>query len=179
GGGGGGGGGGEGGWGGGRGGGGGGGWGGKPADRARGDLQHERRARSPLSVKPELGMDRAFGQAESLRRRRGTRAHGRLRHLRQARRRDVDRLLEERSVEWIRLVEQGQCFELAPNEQAFERDLLTRDERLDQETIHAVSYLADIMRRENGGDALPCGDEFSFVVGADDTTAGGEHERLQ
>ena len=56
-----------------------------------------------------------------------------LRLLGVARRRDVDRLLEERAVERVRLVEEGQHAQRASVEQPFQRHLRPRDERLDHD----------------------------------------------
>ncbi len=94
----------------------------QPADRAGGDLQDPGAA----VVDPELGVDRALGQAD---RRRG----GRGRPLdqgqalrRQPRRGHVDRLGEVRPVQRVRLVEDRQDLEPAVPEQALDGDLQPR-----------------------------------------------------
>src|SRR5436309_4385455 len=79
----------------------------QPADRARGDLQDE----GPALVEAQLGVDRSLREAEGSAGVAGHRGDAGLRRLGQPRRRDVDRLLEERAVEWVGLVEERQDVE--------------------------------------------------------------------
>src|SRR3954447_13262651 len=100
----------------------------EPADRARGELEHPRRR-----AEAQLPVDRAFGEAE-----RPRRVPGQAMDLfddlwRLARRSDVDRLLEVRAVERVRLVEGGEHHEPAVLEQPFNRLLVVLDEALHEE----------------------------------------------
>ena len=75
--------------------------------RSRGDLQDE----GPALVEAQLGVDRSLREAEGSAGVAGHRGDAGLRRLGQPRRRDVDRLLEERAVEWVGLVEERQDVE--------------------------------------------------------------------
>ena len=99
------------------------------SDRSRGDLDDE----DPGLVDSHLGVDRALRQAEGPRR--GLRSSGtlRLNLRRQARRRDVDRLLEEGTVERVGLVEERKHAQLPSHEEAFESNLHPGDEILDED----------------------------------------------
>src|SRR5205814_10341829 len=83
------------------------------ADRACGDLQHPGAA----VVESEFSVDRAVGQAQRARRPRRRHVDLRLPLTRKTGGGDVDRLLEEGSVQRVGLVEDGQDLELATTAQ--------------------------------------------------------------
>ncbi len=93
----------------------------------------------------------------------------------QARGREVVRLLEERSIERVRLVEDREDLERTVGEQSLHRDLETRDEALDEQV---APLLAVCLAREQTFDARACAQQLRTVVGADHPTAGRHRYRL-
>ena len=90
--------------------------------------------------------DRAVGEAEGPGRPRGH-VHDRgLRGRRVPGRGHVDRLLEERAVERIRLVEHRERAERAALEQPLQRDLDAGDERLDQDLVGPLAQVRHVGR---------------------------------
>ena len=80
---------------------------------------------------------------------------GLLRGRQLARRRHVDGLLEERTVQRIRLVEDGERLQDAVHKDAFDRLLAPRDERLDQDVaVCWIPLLADVSGQQEAADAL-------------------------
>ena len=97
----------------------------------------------------------------------------------QARGRHVDRLLEERAVERIRLVEERERLQAAPQQEALERNLAPRHERLHQQVLRGAAGDAHVVAAENRGDALERGDEAGGVVGPNDAAARRQGEGLE
>ena len=124
-------------------------------------------------------MDRTVSQAQRPGAEGRRFAQGRLRRLRKARRGHVDRLLEERPLERIGLVEEGQGSQLAAREEPLEGDLGAVHVVLDEDFIGRGPALEDIGRRQDRLDAAPCGSEPLGVVGADHSPAPGEKRRLE
>ena len=145
------------------------------ADGPRRHLQHPR----PVVVHPQLGVDRALAQAEGRAGGRGDRLDAPLDVGRQPRGRDVDRLLEVRALERVRLVEQRQRVERAAHEQAFQRDLDARHVRLGQQELRGVAAHLDVLAGEQRGDPPESGHELVGGVGADDAAAGRQRQGLQ
>ena len=98
------------------------------SDGAAGDLDDPRIA----VVDAQLGVHRALGQAVGGASCAHPLGRERLDRFRQPRRRDVDRLFEEGTVERIRLVEDREHGQRPARQHAFEGDLRPRDERLDE-----------------------------------------------
>ena len=95
----------------------------QPADRPRGHIDRPR----SLIVQAQFGVQRTILETQRL-----CRPPRRLDHfldllVRQSRRRDVDRLLEKRTIQRIRLVEDGQRMQLAIPQQALQRDFRAWD----------------------------------------------------
>ncbi len=150
------------------------------ADRARGDLDHPGPGPPVLvPADPELGMHGPLRQPERLRRVLRTGADGGLRLLGEPRGRDVDRLLEERSVQRIRLVEQREGVQLAADQQPLERHFRARDEFFHEDPVGALAQLEDLRRGQNRRDPFERGDELRLIKSADDAAARREDERLE
>ena len=92
---------------------------------------------------------------------------------RQARGRDVDRLLEEGAVERVGLVEERQHVQLAVGQQPLQRHLEAGDERLDQEMV-SLGRARSRRSSSRPRDARERRDELGRVVGADHAAAAGE-----
>src|SRR5262249_58101545 len=80
-----------------------------------------------LVVDSELGVNGTSHEAHRLTSCFGGRSYDRLSLARKPRRRDVDGLFKERTVERVRLVEDRQHLEPSRGQQALERDLVARD----------------------------------------------------
>src|SRR5207244_11882363 len=121
----------------------------QPADRPRRDLEDEGAA----LVDAQLGVDRPLGEAQ---RRAGITGHGGdalLRRRRQARRRGVDRLLEERTGERVRLVEECQRVEAAADQQALQRDFAAGADIFDEQRPARADRRRRVRLRQDGRDA--------------------------
>src|SRR6266705_2124952 len=146
------------------------------ADAAGGELDEPGAA----VVEAQLGVHGTFAQSEGAGGR-GGRGRDRLLDARgQARGRDVQSLFEERTVERVRLVEQGQDLETAGDQDPFQGDLDAGNELLDEDETGGVpSLLLDVRLIEQGPDAPEGRDELSRVVGANDAAARGQEGRLE
>ena len=147
------------------------------ADGAGGDLDDHGRT---AGRQAELGVDRAGSQAQRGGGGGGRGLDGLLGGGGQARGGDVDGLLEERAVERVRLVEQGQGAEHAPGEQPFQRDLRARDERFAQDLTRS----GGVQLQQLGGLQQPAqaseGEaESGGVVGAHDPAAAGQQQGFE
>ncbi len=117
----------------------------QPPDRPRGDFEHEHAA----GADPALRVHRAVGQTQ-----RGGRALHVIEHRLllpggQRRGRDVDRLLEERTVERIRLVEDGEGPQRALRQDSLDGELAPLDEPFDQDRVlEAAAHRAHVLARE-------------------------------
>src|SRR6266581_3995913 len=146
------------------------------ADGAGGDLDEPGAA----VVDAKLGMHGTLAQSEG-----AGGGGGRLRDLlldarRQAGRRDVDRLLEERTIQRVRLVEQGEHLEAGGEQDPFQGDLDAGHELFDQhEAAGVAAMLLDVRLAQQDGDAPEGRDELFLVVGAYDAPAGGQERRLE
>ena len=147
----------------------------QPADRPGGDLDHPRR----LAVEAQLGVDRPLAQPD--RRDRVPRRLGDvvLGGLGKPRRRDVDRLLEERPVEGIGLVEQRQHVQTPPVEQPFQRHLDPRDVAFDQDPPGGLAHGGDVGLVQDSNDAAERGDECLLVVRPDHAAARRQRDGLE
>src|SRR3954451_12172302 len=96
-------------------------------------------------------MHRPFAQTQCCGRCRSTLRNLALHILRESRRCDIDRLLEERSIKRIRLVKQRQHLEPAVVEDSLERDFKARDEILDQESLGLPALIESV---EQSGEPL-------------------------
>ncbi len=146
------------------------------ADRARGHLDHPR----PAPVDAQLGVHRTFAQPE---RRTGPRGlpldrvpdRGRV-----TRRRDVDRLFEDRSDERVRLVEQGEHMEPSVVEKSLDGHLVARHILLDEHMPRVDRTLpANVPTAQQLSDPLERGDELHGGVRADHAATRGEAAGLQ
>ena len=94
--------------------------------------------------------------------------------------RHVDRLLEERSIERVRLVEDRQRPEHTVVQKPLDRKLLARHERLDQgERVDSVPLQPHVRGLQDAAQPVERGHEGTWVVHADHAAAAGEGERLQ
>ena len=109
----------------------------------------------------------------------GARRDGRLRGVRQTRRRDVDRLLEERAVQGVWLVEQRQHVQPARHEQALERDFRAGHEVFNQELFGPLAAAGELWRGEDTFEASVGGDELLGIIRADHPATGGKPQRLE
>ena len=99
---------------------------------------------------------------------------------REPRRRDVDGFLEERPVERIGLVEDGEHAEAAVVEDSFHGELRAGNEPLNQDSvIGGIAHRLNLALRQQAGDALEGGDELFPIVSADHAAAPRQRERLQ
>ena len=124
-------------------------------------------------------MDGSFGQSERRARVAAHRRDAGLRGSGQPGGRDVDGLLEERPVERIRLVEEGQDVERAADQQPFEGDLASGHERLDEQGAPRFVGKRSLDLGQDRRDAPERRDEFPRVVRADHAAARREHARLE
>ena len=146
------------------------------SDRSRGDLDDG----DPGLIDSHLGVDRALRQAEGPRR--GLRSSGtlRLNLRRQAGRRDVDRLLEEGTVERVGLVEERKHAQLPSHEEAFESNLHPGDEILDEDFRARVACAHRNGRiLQDAGEPLPRRHELRWVIGTNYATASRKEGRLE
>src|SRR5262249_50468150 len=98
---------------------------------------------------------------------------------RQARWSNVDRFLEVRPFEGIRLIKQGQHAKLAAVEEALERDFLTLNVALDEQLVERrLARHLDLWRFEQGPNAPDGTVEFERVIRTDHSLAGRKRERL-
>src|SRR5262245_40575271 len=137
------------------------------ADRPGCDLEHEWAA----VVDAKLGVDRALGETQCRARVARHRGDAGLRRRRKAGRRDVDRLLEEWTVEGIGLVDDREHVEAAAHEQALEGELAPGDELLDEQRAARSLGRRRVRPPEDGRDALEGGDELAAIVRADHAPA--------
>ena len=85
--------------------------------------------------------------------------------LRQIGRSDIDRLLEERPIQWIRLVEDGEDAKASFDEQAFESHLAARNEVLHQDALSPISGAeGDFRLSKKRGDATKRGRELDTAT---------------
>ncbi len=123
----------------------------EPADRPRGDLEDENPQHAGFRVDAAFRMNGTVAQAD---RRGRVRDGGRDRALnldRGGRRRHVDRLLEERSVERIGLVEQRQQLKPTVVHQPFDRVLDAGDELLDERDVErGVAFGTNLWQPQAG-----------------------------
>ena len=120
-------------------------------------------------------MDRTVGEAQRTSRSRRGLANPRLLLGRKARGRHIDRLLEERAIQWVGLVEDGQHLELATSEQPLDRDLLARDEVFDQHGLtRTIGPAGGNDRRHSGEDRR----KVHGAVGLHHALGSGKVERL-
>ena len=117
----------------------------QPPDRTGGDLEDE----YSLVIDAALGVDRPMRQTDGL----GGSCDGlddcRLLARSRRWRRDVDRFLEERPVERVRLVEERQEEKPAVMQQPFERVFATGNEAFDEHHVMSVAaFGADVRRLE-------------------------------
>ena len=99
---------------------------------------------------------------------------------RQTRRRYVQRLLEERTVQRIGLIEHGEHNQLAANQEPLQRHLRARNERFHQDvTRHPAAPLYNVRGAQDRREAFKGGDELVCVIGPHDAAAGRQVERLQ
>ncbi len=98
------------------------------ADRPGGDFEHE----DAFSVHPALGVDRTVAQAERGGGAADTADDGALHVVGCGRGREIDRLLEERAVQRIGLVEDRERVQPAAGQQPFERVLTAGNESFDE-----------------------------------------------
>ena len=145
------------------------------ADRPGRDLEDED---API-VDAALGVNRAMREAD-----RGRRAGDGvddvpLHRLGRRGRRHVDRLFEERTVERVGLVEQGQRVERPVMEQPFERELPALDEPFHQHrVVRLVALGADLRRGQQRPHPHERLDKRRGIVGADDAAASRQRQRL-
>ena len=99
--------------------------------------------------------------------------------IRRRRRRDVDRLFEERAVERIGFVENREHAQRAVVHQRFDRVLASRNEGFDERrVVRVVAFRADVGRLYQRMQPFDGGGELAFVVGAHHATAAGQRHRL-
>src|SRR5207245_4635288 len=92
---------------------------------------------------------------------------------------NVERLLEARAVERVRLVEQREHVQVAAHEQSLESNLGPRNEFLDQHALEiGIAALCDVGRTKQGGDPEKGRAESLRVISADHAAAPREHQRL-
>src|SRR6185503_19825287 len=100
----------------------------KPSNCASGYLDHPR----AVFIRSKLCVDWPFGQSHRANRRGGRLDYLLLNFRAQPRRRHVNRFLEERTVERIRLVEDREHSKLAIGHQTFDGDFKARNKLFDQ-----------------------------------------------
>ena len=132
-----------------------------------------------LAVHPQFRVDRPVGQPQRC----GGLPHGCdhavLRRLRKARGGDVDRLLEVRPIERVRLVEDREREQFAAAQQSLDRHLVAADETLHHEAVSGVGALVThVGHGEQPPQPFRRAQERSGVVRADHAAAAVEAERL-
>src|SRR4029079_6008305 len=92
---------------------------------------------------------------------------------------DVDRLLEERAVHRVRLVENRERPEAAGSHQPFDRELPAFDEPFDDHRIVEVAAPAtDVWRLEQRAKPVERSDQRRLIVNADHAATAGQRDRL-
>ena len=100
--------------------------------------------------------------------------------VRRRRRRDVDRLLEERAVERIGLVEDGKHVQRAVVHQPLERVLASGDEPFDQrDRVRVVPLGAHVGRSHSARSRSTAAASAGRIVGAHHAAAARQRDRLQ
>src|SRR5215212_6236304 len=128
-----------------------------------------------LVVDAQLGVDRSLAHPQSRGGFSGPRRDSSLCLLRQPRGGDVDRLLEEGAFQWIGFVEQRQRLQAPARQQAFERNLETREIALDKQLAPIERFS---LSQHDPPRPLPGLEELIRVISADNATAAGESQRF-
>src|SRR5262245_28746271 len=99
---------------------------------------------------------------------------------RMARRRDVETLFEERSIERVRFIEQGQDAKLSSGQQAFQGKFNPRNKVLDQDLVGGfASTRSHFGLSQNRPYSVPSRNEGRRIIRANDAAAGGQEQGFQ
>ena len=98
---------------------------------------------------------------------------------RRHRRHPVDRFFEERTVERVRLVDDGQRLQRSVSQQAFNRVFRAGNERLDQHvSMRLVSFEPNVARRKQATHPLERGEQLLLAVHTNNTSTARERQRF-
>ena len=148
----------------------------QPANRPSRDFQHV----DIRAGHPALGVNRTVVQADRTRRARHRIDHGLLHAQIESGRRDVNRLLEERTFERIGLVEDRERGQLSARQHALDRELRAGNVGLDENLVFETGACgADLGAGQQRADAPEGGGQLRSGIGSDHAPAPRKTDRLE